>query len=141
MAIAVDASDEYLFRVSQPGADRHLLATLTAVTADTALALSGLAVATNRLLATPAHQDPGVAASTVAHVDDLVARAARELRDAAEKLAPTPPTPVADLSRLRGAQSAAARARSKAVSAQPATIDQSPPATRGATVIPLHRGR
>ncbi|MGW2548387.1 hypothetical protein ACWC5I_47925 [Kitasatospora sp. NPDC001574] len=71
VAIAAEASDEYLFRVSQPGADRGVLATLTAVTADTALALSGLAVATNRLLATPARQDPGVAASTVAHVDDL----------------------------------------------------------------------
>ncbi|MFC9331705.1 hypothetical protein [Kitasatospora sp. NPDC057015] len=141
VGLAAEASDEYLFRVSEPGTDRALLAALTAATANTALALSGLAAVTNRLLTASSEEVPSRVGPAVAQVDDLVALAARELREAAERLAPAPLAPVADLSRLRGAQSAAALARSKAVSVQPATTDQSPPAARGATVIPLHRGR
>jgi hypothetical protein len=141
VGLAAEASDEYLFRVSEPGADRGLLAALAAATANTALALSGLASVTNLLLAASDGEVSSVVGSAVAQVDDLVAFAARELRETAEQIEPTPLAPVADLSRLRGAQSAAALARSKAVSVQPATTDQSPQTARGATVIPLHRGR
>ncbi|WP_395297295.1 hypothetical protein ACF9IK_30560 [Kitasatospora hibisci] len=145
VGIAAEACDEYLFRVADADADRAVLAAFTTAAGHAGQALSVLANATTLLLAPePSHTD--AAQHAVARTEGIASLAARELNAAADRLSATALAPVValhtdDLGRRRGAQSSAATARSRIVSAQPTAGDQPGPSVPTAPVIPLHRSR
>ncbi|MFF2746468.1 hypothetical protein ACFVVA_13080 [Kitasatospora sp. NPDC058048] len=142
VAIAAEASDEYLFQVADPKADRLALAAFAATASRTGEALAAVAGAATRLL------DPGGAhgvQQAIADADALAANTARDLGTVADLLTDTAPAPVVplhtdELHQRRTAQAAAAAARSRIVSAQPASTSHLEPATPTAPVIPLRRG-
>ncbi|GAA2092031.1 hypothetical protein GCM10009759_17290 [Kitasatospora saccharophila] len=134
-----DLTDEYLFKVSDPAADRGVLAALTGAAEHTARALADIASTATALLAPQADRPPQ-ASEALARADEAVAEAARVLREAADRIAPAPPPAAAELARPRATR-AAALARSAIVSTPPPATTPSSPAAPGATVIPLHRGR
>lgn len=142
VAIAAEASDEYLFRVADPKADRLALAAFAAAASRTGEALAAVAGAATRLL------DPGGAhgvQQALADADALAATATHELSTVADLLtnsapAPVVPLPTDELHRRRTAQASAAAARSRIVSAQPASSVHPAPAGPTAPVIPLRRG-
>ncbi|GAA2267155.1 hypothetical protein GCM10010430_60410 [Kitasatospora cystarginea] len=145
VSIAAEASDEYLFRVADPEADRAALAAFTTAVFRTGQSLSLLADATGLLLA-PEPRRTEAAQHAVTLADNLTTLAVEELNSAADRLttaapAPVVPLPTDDLERRRGARSSASAARSRIVSAQPATGEQAEPSAPTAPVIPLHRGR
>ncbi|GLW58188.1 hypothetical protein [Kitasatospora phosalacinea] len=135
-----DLTDEFLFRVSDPAADRGLLAALSGAAEHAARALADIAGTATTLL-DPRSDRPPQVREALARADEAVAEAARVLRDAAARLAPAPPPLAAtELARHRATRGAAL-ARSAIVSTPPPATAPSTPAAPGATVIPLHRGR
>ncbi|MGW3228633.1 hypothetical protein [Kitasatospora sp. NPDC001095] len=143
VAIAAEASDEYLFRVSDPRADRLALAAFAAAASRTGEALAAVAGAATRLL-DPVGAD-GVQ-QALAAAEALAGTAARELGAVADLLTDTAPAPVVplpadELRQRRAAQASAAVARPRIVSAQPASAGQPAPSAPTAQVIPLRRGR
>ncbi|MER7701623.1 hypothetical protein ABTX81_01810 [Kitasatospora sp. NPDC097605] len=144
VGIVAEASDEYLFRVADPEADRTVLAAFATAVAQSGQALSCLATASEILLGSlPGRTE--TARHSLNRADDLSALAARGLITIADRLscaaaAPAIPLPADELHRRRTAQATAAIARSRIVSAQPASTGQPEPATPTAPVIPLRRG-
>ncbi|MFJ9446741.1 hypothetical protein ACIRRH_33515 [Kitasatospora sp. NPDC101235] len=137
VAIAAEASDEYLFRVADPRSDRRALAVFAATASRAGEALAAVAGAATRLL------DPGGARGVqqaLADADALAVIATRELATVADLLTDTDPAPVVPLP-IRTTQASAAAARSRIVSAQPASAGRPEPVTPTAPVIPLRRGR
>ncbi|MEV0188443.1 hypothetical protein AB0I39_07915 [Kitasatospora purpeofusca] len=142
VAIAAAASDEFLFRTADPGADRAALAAFAAAVSGTAQALAVVADSAHQLLTEP----PAAAAPAAAGHAQSVARAlvtttARELISAADRVSTAPVAAVTDLSNHRGAQAGAALARSRVVSVQPAAPDTRSDAAPAAPVIPMRRNR
>ncbi|MEU9074557.1 hypothetical protein AB0D22_07725 [Kitasatospora sp. NPDC048538] len=144
VGIAAEASDAYLFRVADPAADRAVLAAFAAATSRSGQAVAALADTTSLLL--DPRGLPAEVEHSVARADGFAALAARDLNAAADRLSASFPASVVplrtdDLKRRRGAQSSAATARSRIVSAQPSAGDQPEPSAPTAPVIPLHRSR
>ncbi|MFB7672688.1 hypothetical protein ACFC26_14885 [Kitasatospora purpeofusca] len=142
VAIAAEASDEILFRVADPGADRAALAAFAAAVSGTAEALAVVAESAHRLLAAPpstaSEAEQGLGHTPAIH---LVAAVSRQLAVAADRLSDSPAAAVTELSRHRRSQaSAAARTRSRVVSVQP-SVEAGTDTPLTAPVIPLHRRR
>ncbi|MFJ7278289.1 hypothetical protein [Kitasatospora sp. NPDC098663] len=146
VGIAAEASDEYLFRIADPAADRTALAAFAAATSHSGQALASLANASELILGSLPGA-PSAARAAITRADDLAALAARGLSTAADRasaasVAPVVALPADELQQRRTAQTAAAVAKSsRIVSTQPATADSPEPATPTAPVIPLRRGR
>ncbi|MFJ4676884.1 hypothetical protein [Kitasatospora sp. NPDC088783] len=135
-----DLTDEYLFKVSDPGADRGFLAALSGAAEHTARALADVAGTATALLDPQTDRPPQIR-EALARADEAVAEAARLLSEAADRIAPAPQLAAAtELARHRATRGAAL-ARSAIVSTPSPTSAPDSPAVPGATVIPLHRGR
>ncbi|MFD7730486.1 hypothetical protein ACFV6F_08885 [Kitasatospora phosalacinea] len=138
-SVLADFTDEYLFRVSDPAADRGFLAALTGAAEHAARALADIASTAGALLDPQADRPPQVR-EALARADEAVAAAVLVLREAADRIAPAPLRAVTELARRRATRGAATT-RSAIVSTPPPTSAPEAPAAPGATVIPLHRGR
>ncbi|KQV20930.1 MULTISPECIES: hypothetical protein [unclassified Kitasatospora] len=143
VAIAADASDEFLFRVADPDTDRAALMAFATAASHAALALAAVADSTKL------HLD-GIATAQVegcvALAERLAVLGAGELRDVADRLSTAAAAPVLSLpgatpESRRAGQQVAARAGSRIVSAQPAGSEPPQDSTPTATVIPLRRNR
>ncbi|MFF2955703.1 hypothetical protein ACFVVU_30695 [Kitasatospora sp. NPDC057965] len=139
VAIAAEASDEVLFRVADPAADRSVLAAFAAAAARAAQALALVADSAHQLLAAPAGPALPEARHAHAAARTLVQTAAGELRAAADRYAPARDDTVTDLARHRASQPSAALARSRIVSIRPTPHSRSGTDTPTAPVIPLRR--
>ncbi|QKW20618.1 hypothetical protein HUT16_17450 [Kitasatospora sp. NA04385] len=142
-SVLADFTDEYLFRVSDPAADRGFLAALTGAAEHAARALADIAGTATALL-DPRSDRPPQVGEALARADEAVAEAARLLSEAADRIASAPlPAPLPAVTELarRRATRGAATTRSAIVSTPPPTSAPDAPAAPGATVTPLHRGR